>query len=186
MGWMILLLFCAGCSREPVPAIELLLGSGQGSRQSFVPQSAFAEYTELPDSGDELVITLANFDISCDQLVPVPTSGTLVALAVVMPKGRHPERGTFAWAGHAAHGGTPTEPSVPYVVPQVNLANRSVALPPGGGLQLTEVELERHGLVRGILQFEQSGGPGVPASRLLGSFRARVCRASPAAPVPGR
>jgi len=169
-------LLMAGCRDEPMPAIQVTLGSGREQTVTFVPRSTYAEYVSLPTSGNELRITLTSNPTSCENFTPVPEGQWQVTVVTITPEGQVPGVETYPWVGHEAHGGTPAKPKLAYTMPHVRFGSRGYPLPPGGNLELTQVSLGRHGMVKGLLRFEQPGAAGQPATRLFGSFLAHVCR----------
>ncbi len=172
-------LLAIACHGDSGPIIRVSLGTAAADQRNFVPASAFAEYVELPNDGDELRVILSSAESSCDQFRRQTDDELRVTLVFQYPRGMRPTVGTYAWAGHEAHGGLPQSPGIPYVRPHVRLGSRGLALPPGGTVDLTSVKLERHGAVGGTIRLEQSGGEGVGASSVFGSFLARICRTNP-------
>ena len=146
---------------------------------SFLPKSSLAEYVELPTGGDELRITLANYELNCDAYSPVPENGILVVLTILLPVGQHPVVGTYPWPGlprGEKSSDTSFDLKSPVVLPVIRLGKKSIPLLPGGNVDIQRLNLERQGEVVGVMRLEQSGGDGQPPTRLFGSFLARVCR----------
>ncbi len=170
-----------GC-RENDPSVIQIVAGGAGEQQlTFAPVASLAEYVELPNRGDELRVSLANYDLNCDGYSPNPDGGVLVVLTFLLPVGQHPIAGTYFWPG-LPKGDKSTdadfELKTPVVMPVVRIGKRSIALLPGGNVDIQRLNLERQGEVVGVMRLEQSGGDGQPPTRLFGSFRARVCRTS--------
>lgn len=129
---MLLVVATLGCTQDPVPTIEFQLGTEARERVRLAPVSALAEYTELPETGDELIVTLASYPTSCDHFEAVPKGGILITLTVTFPKGHRPKPGVVLWGGAKAHGGTPSSPELAYVTPHVRQSQRALVMPPGG------------------------------------------------------
>jgi len=166
----------AACVAESPSPIQVQVGTDPAERRTFVPRTALAEYLELPQVRGELRLTLADYEASCDVFVPPSDRQTYISVLVVTPDGTDPVPGSYAWAGHEAHGGSAGHPAHPYAMPKVQLGSRSTLLPPGGGVRLTKVSLERDGSVEGVLDFQFPGDSQRQATGLQGTFRARICK----------
>src|SRR5690606_8349066 len=105
-----------------------------------------------------------------------PEGAASITVVAVAPPGSALGTGEYVWAGHEAHGGTPSRPERSYAAPAVRVGPKSFVLQPGGQLRLTEALLTPSGHVEGILAFEFSGTAEHPATAVKGSFRARICR----------
>jgi len=174
---LLLLALSAGCRSEPGDRIQLVLGPARADRIEFEPIAAFAEYLEpAAGAGRELRITLAGYEASCERFVPPPEGAASITVVAVAPPGSALGTGEYVWAGHEAHGGTPSRPERSYAAPAVRVGPKSFVLQPGGQLRLTEALLTPSGHVEGILAFEFSGTAEHPATAVKGSFRARICR----------
>jgi hypothetical protein len=171
------LLCCVGCRSEPTsPPIQLALGVDPEDRVEFSPRSAFAEYLELPDARNELRITLASYEASCERFVPPEPAEASLTVAVVTPSGKPPAPGGYGWNGEKApgpHG---------YAVPSARRGGSGHVLAPGGAIELERVELDIGGRIEGRLAFEFSGDAQREATHARGAFRARVCRSKRAEP----
>lgn len=183
-NWFLLLSLCGSrstiaCRDNSPPVIQIVAGDLGEQQINFTPQSAFAEYVELPSGGDELRVSLANYELNCDGYVPNPNSGVLVVLTFLLPVGQRPVAGTYPWPGLPKGDKSADanfELKTPVVMPVIRIGKRSIALLPGGNVDIQRLNLERQGEVVGVMRLEQSGGEGQPPSRLFGSFTARVCR----------
>jgi hypothetical protein len=156
--------------------VDVTLGARPEDRHSFVAEAAFAEYVELSDGVHELTITLAGYKASCERFEP-PQPGDVVVTAVALTSpGVRLHAGSFPWSGHKAHGGTPMRPQKPYAVPTVRVGPRSFRIQPGGGLELSRVNLSRDGRIGGLLKFESPGDGTYEATSIKGSFDVPLCR----------
>jgi hypothetical protein len=164
------------CRSEQAAPIQLVVGSDARERHTFTPRSAFAEYVQVSGSGNELRLTLAGYDASCERFVSPGRGEALVAVVIVTPRGVPPAPGVYGWDGHAAHGGTENAPERAYAVPHARIGPRSFPFPPGGSVRLNEVTLERAGKLKGFLAFEFPGSAEREAASISGSFEARLCR----------
>ena len=172
-------LLVVGAFRErDEPTIKLVTGSSNEQQIGFSPKASFAEYVELPTQGDQLRITLANFNSSCDDYASTPADGIMVVLTLMLPAGQNPMVGTYPWPGLPANVSSATDLDLktPIVIPVVRQGPRSATLLPGGSVDIQHVSLERQGEVTGVMRLEQSGGDGRPPTRLFGTFAAKVCR----------
>lgn len=154
------------------------MGSSPTSQRSFVPITALAEYLELPESRNELRLTLADYELPCDRFVPPQGQQIHVSIVVVTPAGFRPAAGTYAWGGTQGQGGAANEPQPPFARPKALLGGRGHVFQPGGAVRLTKVALGRHAAVQGVLAFEFAGDAEHEATSLTGSFRARVCKSN--------
>lgn len=182
--WFWLIVTNPACSSQQSPALKLTLQDGKLIQIN--PRSSYAEYLELPGIRNELRITLASYETSCDQFVMPNPRDTLVTVTLAFPPGESPaQQEYFA-----------TEPSPPKDAVTrlerstasvfVRRGNDAVAFQSGGGLRLNTVMLKDHGTIAGDLGFE-SGGPGDQAAlRLIGQFRAGICRFHASASAPAK
>ncbi len=167
------------CRDNSLPVIQIVAGNLGEQQVDFTPQSAFAEYVELPNGGDELRVSLANYELNCDSYAPNPNSGVLVVLTFLLPVGQRPAIGSYPWPGLPKGDKSADanfELKTPVVMPVIRIGKKSIALLPGGNVDIQRLNLERQGEVVGVMRLEQSGGDGQPPTRLFGSFTARVCR----------
>ena len=167
-----LLLFAlASCrSEKPAPPIQIALGVDAEDRIEFSPRAAFAEYIELPGARNELRITLASYEASCDRFVPPEDGEASLTVAVVTPSGTPPAKTAYGWNGESkptAHG---------FAAPSARRGGSSHVFAPGGAIELETVELDVGGRVEGRLAFEFSGDAKREATHARGAFRARICR----------
>jgi hypothetical protein len=165
-----------GCRSEPTaPPIQLALGVDPDDRVEFSPRSAIAEYLELPGARNELRITLASYEASCDRFVPPEKGQSSFTVVVVTQPTSPPAKGAYGWNGETA----PTAHG--YAAPSARRGGSSHVFAPGGALELEHVELELGGRIEGRLAFEFSGNAEREATHARGAFRARVCRSKRAA-----
>ncbi len=184
--WLTSLILCpaiglSSCRDSSAPVVQIVAGNSNEQQISFAPKVSFAEYAELPAGGDELRVSLANYDLKCDGYSPVPEGGVIVVLTFLLPVGQRPSVGTYPWPGLPTGGKLSDanfELKTQLVMPVVRIGKTSTALLPGGNVDIQRINLERQGEVVGVMRLEQSGGDGQPATRLFGSFTARVCRTS--------
>jgi hypothetical protein len=172
------LVFTSACHERNEPTIQLVTGMGNEQQLSLSPKSSFAEYVELPTQGDQLSIVLTDFTSSCDEYTSTPANGVMITLTFILPVGQRPLAGTYPWPGLPSNVNSLAELDLkaPIVIPVVKHGPKSMTLLPGGSVDLQRLSLERQGEVAGVMRLEQSGGDGQPATRLFGSFVARVCR----------
>jgi hypothetical protein len=168
----------SACRERHEPLIQLVTGTGSEQLLNLSPKTAFAEYVELPTQGDQLSIVLTNFALSCDEYLPTPNDGVMITLTFIMPVGLHPTVGTYPWPGLPPNATTLADLDLktPIVIPVVKHGPKTTTLLPGGSVDLQHLSLERQGEVAGVMRLEQSGDEGRPATRLFGSFVAKVCR----------
>jgi hypothetical protein len=102
----------------------------------------------------------------------------MITLTFILPVSQRPVAGTYPWPGLPANVNSLAELDLkaPIVIPVVKQGPKSMTLLPGGSVDLQQLSLERQGDVAGVMRLEQSGGDGQLATRLFGSFVARVCR----------
>ncbi len=167
----LLVVIAAGCQRTPKPALRLDVGPAANEKISFAPESAFAEYIELPGVGHELRITLASYAVSCENWIAPTRDQVLVNVLVTVPPGAPPGPGAYAWSG-------PSDRA--RALPSARIGPRGYEFPPGGSVTLSNVELEARGSVTGVLAFEFPGDAERPAKSLSGAFDAKLCRVSKA------
>jgi hypothetical protein len=173
----VLLLGCV--TEEPAP-IQVSIGPTPGETRSFAPKTALAEILDLSPARTELRLILADYEASCDRFVPPADGQTYVSVLVVTPAAAALAPVSYSWLGHEAHGSTPGRPDRPFALPKAQLGRRSALLPPGGAVRLTKVGMERDGYVEGLLEFQFAGDAKRPATRLMGPFRARICKTNQA------
>jgi hypothetical protein len=162
--------------------LELVLPDGSGRTLSLAPRSAFAEYVEVPDATNELRITLATHDVSCERYVEPGPDDTVLVVTLKMPPTEKPRAGSFASTPPLPGDAGTNAVSRAYAVPVIRRKERGYALPPGGSMELSFVDLGRTGAVAGAFAFEFPGDGTRPASSVKGKFSARLCR-SEEAPV---
>jgi hypothetical protein len=171
------LVACKG--EKPKEAIELVVPDGSGRTVELAPRSAFVEYVEVPDTANELRLTLASHEVSCERYVAPGPDDTVVVVTLKLPPSQKPRPGSFAGTPPLAEDGG-TGVGRAYAVPVVRRGERAYPLPPGGTLELAVVDLGKTGVVKGTLAFEFPGDGTRPASSAKGKFSARVCRSEEA------
>jgi hypothetical protein len=165
----------AGCQGEEPPPIHLNLGE-DGAR-SFVPHTALAESLQIPGDHNELRLLFAEGHASCERHVAPPDNQTTLLVTVVAPEKATIGPGTYAWTPPPAPEEGKDEPApAVYAIPKVHVGARSFLPPPGGGVQLTKVDLGPNGSVQGILAFEFPGDGKTAATRIQGRISAKICR----------
>jgi hypothetical protein len=160
---------------KPKNVIELVVPDGSGRTVELTPRSAFAEYVEVPESANELRVTLASHEVSCERYVAPGADDTVLVVTLKLPPGEKPRPGSFASTRPLSEdAGSPVGRA--YAVPVVRRGARGYALPPGGTLELEVVEFGRSGVIKGAVAFEFPGDGTRPASSAKGKFSARLCR----------
>ncbi len=172
------LLLAVSCRDRTEPVIQLVMGSGSEQNLNLAPKTAFAEYVELPTQGDQLRVVLASYPLSCDEYRPMSDHDLMITLTFIMPEGQRPTPGTYPWPGLPPKVSSLADLDLkaPVVIPVVKHGSKSTTLLPGGSVDIQRLSLERQGEVAGVMRLEQSGEDGKPATRLFGSFAAKVCR----------
>jgi hypothetical protein len=172
----LLLVASVACrTEEPKNVIELVVPDGSGRTVELAPRSAFAEYVEVPDAANELRVTLASHDVSCERYVAPGADDIVFVVTLKLPPGDKPRPGSFASTRPLAEdAGSPVGRA--FAVPVIRRGARGYPLPPGGTLELEAVEFGRSGIVKGALAFEFPGDGTRPASSAKGKFSARLCR----------
>jgi hypothetical protein len=172
-----LLLYGLGaCRSETASQIAIAVGPDAPDKVSFAPKSAFFEYLEVPGQRNELEITLASYQVSCESYVPPAEGQASVRVVVVTPAGVPPAPGSYAFTRAEENGSGALKPEQPRAVPKTFIGKRSHLFQPGGVIRMNRVGLDREGLVEGILGFEFAGDASHPATSIKGSFRAKMCR----------
>lgn len=171
------LAIATGCDERPTHDITITDGP---TTTRLTTRSEFAEYLELPDDHNELRLTFASYPLSCDRWVAPVEGQTLVTVVIVLPPGTPPAAGSsYNWSGIPSA----EEPlKASYALPKAHIGTRSRLFEPGGAVKLTRAQLDPHGTISGMLAFEFPGEADRPATRIDGSFDARMCRLS----VPSR
>jgi hypothetical protein len=164
------------CRNEAAPQIQIAVGPNAPDKVSFVPKSAFFEYLEVPGQRNELEITLASYQVSCESYVPPAEGQASVRVVVATPAGVPPGPGSYAFAAGEDNGSAALKPEQARAVPKTFIGRRSHLFQPGGVIRMNRVVLDREGLVEGILGFEFAGDASHPATSIKGSFRAKMCR----------
>ncbi|MEO8918844.1 MAG: hypothetical protein ABI488_15570 [Polyangiaceae bacterium] len=166
----------SACRSHASAPVYLVAGADPSDHVEFRPVSSYAEYLVQPNQRRELRITLASYQASCDSFVEPSETDTSATITVIAPFEVELGPGTYAWAGHAAHGGTEQQPEQPFALPTVRLGHRGFVLPEGGEIQLEAVTTTQDGRVRGLLAFEFAGDADHAATSLKGRFEAKLCR----------
>ncbi len=170
------LAFFCGCGERAGAPVYIVVGPEASERVEFRPISSYAEFLVQPGQRRELRITLASYRASCDSFVAPADHDTSVAVTVIAPADLDLGPGSYAWAGHAAHGGTQQQPERPYALPTVRLGHHGFVLPPGGDIQISDLSTTQDGRVRGLLAFDFAGDAEHVAASIKGSFEAKLCR----------
>lgn len=173
----ILCVCIAGCRGEPAAQIVVVTGPAPADTVSFAPTAAFSEYVELPGERNELRITLSSFDASCERYALPQGDQTLVTVLVLTPPGTAPKVGSYPYDAPLG-ADKPVDAAIS--LPKAQIGKRSHTFEPGGLVRLTQVDLGSHGSISGLLDFHFRGEADRPATRLEGSFRAKICRFNPA------
>ena len=153
---------------------------GSGRTLELVPRSAYAEYVEVPDAANELRVTLATHDVSCERYVAPGADDNVLVVTLKMPPSEKPHTGSYVSTPPLPGDGGAAAVARAYAVTVVRRGERGFTLPPGGTLELTEVDLGPTGRVAGVLALEFPGDAVRPASSAKGKFVARVCRSDQA------
>ena len=168
-----LVCFCQHHGNSP---LYIVVGADSTEHVEFQPVSSYAEFLVQPGQRRELRVTFASYQTSCDSFVEPEERDISATVTVIAPDTTELGAGTYAWAGHDAHGGTEQQPARPYALPTVRLGHRSFVLPAGGEIQLEAVATTQDGRVRGLLAFDFAGDAEHAATSLKGSFEAKLCR----------
>jgi hypothetical protein len=164
------------CGARGNAAVYIVVGPDTADHVEFRPIASYAEFLVQPGQRRELRITLASYRASCDSFVAPGDADISATVTVIAPDAVDLGPGTYAWAGHAAHGGSEQQPERAYALPTVRVGHRGFVLPPGGEIQLESVTTTQDGRVRGLLAFEFAGDAEHVATSLKGSFEAKLCR----------
>jgi len=176
IGALTLGLSAFGCRSRGASPVYIVAGPEPSEHVEFRPLSSYAEYLVLPGQRRELKITLASYQTSCDSFVTPGAHDSSATITVVAPFESELSRGSYAWTGPPAPGGTEQQPERPYALPTIRLGHRGLTLPAGGEIQLESVATTQDGRVRGMLDFEFPGDAEHVATSLKGSFEAKLCR----------
>ena len=166
----------SACHARAQATVYLVLGPDPSQHVEFQPVSSYAEYLVFPGQRSELKVTVASYMTSCDSFVTPSERDASATITIVTPADSVLGPGTYAWAGHSAHGGTEQHPERPYAEPTVRLGHRGFVLPAGGEIRLDGMTTTQDGRVRGALGFEFPGDGEHVATSLKGSFEAKLCR----------
>jgi len=166
----------ASCDQASPPPIELVVGEGEPVL--FKPTVAFAEYVELPGLRNELRITLASYEASCERFIPPGEGQAVVTVAISTPPSLAIQPGSFTWAGAELRGLSGSVQEHPVAEPTARIGSKSYLFGPGGGVQLQVLNLDQYGEVSGVMGFEGPAASDRGATRIRGKFRAKICRSS--------
>jgi len=166
----------AGCEEASAPPVELVVGVGEPVL--FKPQVAFAEYVELPGLRNELRITLASYEASCERFIPPEAGQAVVTVVISTPPSLAIQPGSYTWAGPELRGLSGSVQEHPVAEPTARIGAKSYLFGPGGGVQLQVLNLDQYGEVSGILSFEGPAAAQHGATRIRGRFRAKICRSN--------
>jgi hypothetical protein len=164
-----------GCRTQNTPStLDLALPDGSGQRTELAPRSAFAEYVELPDLRKELRITLASYALSCEEYVAPGPEDVALVVTITLPAADPLVPGVFASAAASlVDAGAKVTRATSFVV--ARRGARSFVFPPGGSIELREIDVTPTGAVRGLLAYEFPGDGVRPAAGARGKFDARMC-----------
>lgn len=165
----------SACQPQSVPTIQILVGPLPEERRVLQPRSALAEVIAIPGQNPELRVIIASNDISCDGYQATPVGQVRLTLTFQSPSAEPLGVGVYSWLGTSPELAVGASPKTRAVLPHVRIGPKGHALPPGGTVELTAVDLESHGSVSGVLRLEQPGDVNVPATSVLGSFAAKIC-----------
>ena len=164
-----------GCRSSDAEPIRLAVGTAPKDRVELTPSHALVEYTELPNTKNELRIQLADYEIDCSAFVPPDEGKTLLTITLVTPPNDKPGPGEYPWTGALAMGRVASRGAIP----AARLGARAAVLPPGGSVRLRRVDLSAHGSVEGVLDLEFAGDGKLEATSVRGAFAAKMCRFNP-------
>lgn len=174
-----ILVFLGGilsCNQQGASPIEL--GVGHGEPRQLVPVVAFAEYIELPGLRNELRLTLADYEASCERFVPPPEGKAVVNIVVATPPNQPIQPGNYTWAGAELRGNQAGLQQHPTAEPTARIGGQSFLFGPGGMVQLQTLRLDTYGEVVGVLGFEAAATESRGPTRIRGPFRAKICRSN--------
>ncbi len=163
------------------------MGAAQEDTLRFSPEVTFAEYWEFPNQADELRITLASYEASCERYAPPPEGAAAITLSILAPVGQKIEAVEYPALDPEVRGEDPRKPEKAYVLPYARVQSHGLELPPGGSVRLTELDLSPHGSVSGLISLQGAADESATPMRVAGRFSARLCRYSPlpASPIAG-
>ncbi len=169
-----LLTIPVGCSCEEESSAAIIISSGTGTTtpRSFSPRTALVEYVEVPGVKNELIITLASDSVPCGEFRPAARDAVRVSVTLVLPPDAVPEASSYSAA--AAGGDSSSRPS--RVITTLRTGAKSRVLPPGGYVELRQVDLSLGGQVSGILALEFAGTAELPPAAVRGRFTGKICR----------
>jgi len=148
---------------------------GPAGQRSFVPHTALAESLSIPGDHNELRLLLAEGKAACERHITPEPGQVLLHVTVIVPDKATIGPGTYAWVPPPEPKNNEPPPVTARAVPKVHVGATSHLLRPGGGVQLTKVDLDPNGSVEGLLAFEFPGDGKSPATRVQGRFSARIC-----------
>jgi hypothetical protein len=164
------LVISSGCDGGPAAPIRIVAGAAPDDDVTLVPRSSLAEFVELSPEESTLLLTLSSSQRSCDAQGPRAPDEVALSVRLSFPPGIAAAPGSYAMR----------EPGAPgehvKLVPTASLRGRRVQFPVGGSVELKQLELRERGSVEGLLELEYPGSAETPATRVSGSFSARLCR----------
>lgn len=164
------------CEKASVAPVELAVGVGEP--MLFKPKVAFAEYVELPGLRNELRITLASYEASCERFVPPEADQAVVTVVISTPPSLAIQPGSYIWAGPELRGLSGSVQEYPVAEPTARIGSKSYLFGAGGGIQLQVLNLDQYGEVSGVIGFEGPAEATRGATRIRGRFHAKICRSS--------
>jgi hypothetical protein len=174
--WLIGLAAFACRSQEAPSTLVLALPDGSGTHGELAVRSAFAEYVELPDLRKELRITLSSYALSCEEYVAPGPEDIALVVTIIVPAADPLVPGVFTSAAASLpDAGAKLTRASSFVV--ARRGARSFVFPPGGSIELREIDVTPTGAVRGLLAYEFPGDGVRPAAGARGKFDARICTA---------
>jgi len=172
--WFVTLTACRG--EQPLGTLSVLLPEPGAKAQDVALRAAFAEYVELPELRQELRLTLASYELSCDRFVEPGPDDAVVMVTVISPVSGSPPAGTIPAVSPEPVDGGEVVASRRSVVTVVRRADRSYVLPAGGTLEIGAFDPAPGGRLQGLLALEFPGDGKSPAASVRGKFAARTCR----------
>jgi hypothetical protein len=172
--WLIGLAAIACRAQNTPGTLDLALPDGSGQHLELAARSAFAEYVELPDLRKELRLTLASYALSCEEYVAPGPEDVALVVTITLPAADPLAPGVFVSSTAAfADAGAKVTRASSFVV--ARRGARSFVFPPGGSIELREIDVAPTGAVRGLLAYEFPGDGVRPAAGARGKFDARMC-----------
>ena len=167
---ILLAALACGCRDETAAPVRIVLGPAPQDEATLVPKSSLAELIEVSPTETELYLSLSSFERGCDAALGGGPDQVSLALRLQLPGGVKLEPGRFPVAEPSPNG------DKPHALASVKLHGRRTDLPPGGDIELQQVDASPQGTVEGLLKLEYAGDAEHPATRVSGRFSAHFCR----------